>query len=322
MENITAKINIPTAKAWASDIREFAGIIKKMLEQTYPSGTVVIGEDTKNNGLKRTGISVWEDGCNAAVVVYLEELYQQYLAGKPLLEICRIVMEINRSMERDRDMDISSFAEFSDARGRICYKLVNAGKNAALLQEVPHRHWQDLAVIYYILLSKGSENISSIMITNELMAYWHVEEDTLYEAAGENTPVLLESGIISMAGAARRRWQESQNREEQEFFLIAEFLGHRLPFYVVSNDCHVNGASVLLYDGVLEKFAGEMGGDFYILPTSIHETIWIPVLSGMKKGTLLKILHGVQEGYIVPEEFLSDNVYRYHAGEGCVRIVR
>ncbi len=125
-----------------------------------------------------------------------------------------------------------------------------------------------------------------------------------------------------MAGAARHMWQESLNTEAQEFFLIAEFLGHRLPFYVVSNDCHVNGASVLLYDGVLGKFAGEMGGDFYILPTSIHETVWIPALPNMKEGLLLKILHGVKEGCIVPEEFLSDNVYCYHAGEGCVRIVR
>lgn len=42
----------------------------------------------------------------------------------------------------------------------------------------------------------------------------------------------------------------------------------------------------------------------------------------MKKGMLLKILRGVKEGYIGPEEFLSENVYRYYAGEGCVRIVR
>lgn len=48
MENIAAKINIPTTKTWASDIREFAEIIEEMLEHIYPSGRVVIHEQIKN----------------------------------------------------------------------------------------------------------------------------------------------------------------------------------------------------------------------------------------------------------------------------------
>lgn len=199
MENIAAKINIPATKAWVSDMQEFAEIIKGMLEQIYPSGRVVIHEQAKNNGLKRIGISVREDGCNAAPIVYLEELYRQYLAGKPLTEICHVVTEISRNPERYKYDNISSFADFSVARERICYKLVNAEKNAALLQEIPHRLWQDLAVIYYILVSKEPEGISGITIKNNMASLWDVDESTLYETARQNTPAFFGSEVMPMA---------------------------------------------------------------------------------------------------------------------------
>ena len=324
MENIAAKINIPTTKAWVSDIRGFAEIIKGVLEQIYPSGRVVIHEQAKNNGLKRIGISVREDGCHVAPIVYLEELYRQYLAGKPLTEICRVVTEISRSPGRNKYSSISTFADFFVARERICYKLVNAGENAALLQKIPHRLWQDLAVIYYILVSNEPEGISSIIIKNDMVSLWDVDENTLYETARRNTPAFFKIEVMPMAEVMEQLSKEIPDGEaeaisgmEQEG--VSEGV---LPLYIASNDCRVNGAIAMLYDGVLEKFAGEIGGDFYILPSSVHETLFIPALPSVEERELLEMVHGVNAGYVAPEEFLSDSVYCYHAGDGCVRAVR
>lgn len=324
MENIAAKINIPTTKAWASDIREFVEIIKGILEQIYPSGRVVIHEQAKNNGLKRIGISVREDGCSVAPIVYLEELYQQYLAGKPLTEICHVVTEISRNPERYKYDNISSFADFSVARERICYKLVNAEKNAALLREIPHRLWQDMAVIYYILVSKEPEGISSITIKKDMASLWDVDENTLYETAGRNTPLFFEGEVMPMTEIMEQLSKEIPDGETEEIpgMEQAELSDGGLPLYIVSNDCRVNGAIAMLYDRVLEKFAEEIGGDFYILPSSIHETLFMPALPYVEERELLEMVHEVNAGYVAPEEFLSDNVYRYHAEDGCVRAVR
>lgn len=324
MENIAAKINIPTTKAWDSDIREFAEIIKGILEQIYPSGRVVIHEQAKNNGLKRTGISVREDGCNAAPIVYLEELYQQYLVGKPLTEICHVVTEISRNPERYKYDNISSFADFYVARERICYKLVNAEKNAVLLREIPHRLWQDMAVIYYILVSKEPEGISSITIKNGMASLWDVDENTLYETARRNTPSFFGSEVMPMTEVMEQLSKEIPDGETEEISGMeqAELSDGGLPLYIVSNDCRVNGAIAMLYDGVLEKFAGEIGGDFYILPSSIHETLFMPALPYVEERELLEMVHEVNAGYVAPEEFLSDNVYHYHVEDGCVRAVR
>lgn len=323
MENIAAKITTPATGAWASDIREFAEIIKGMLEQGYPSGSVVIHEQAKNNGLKRTGISVREDGCNAAPIVYLEELYRQYLAGKPLAEICRVITEISRDPERNKYDNISALTDFSVARERICYKLVNAGKNAALLREIPHRLWQDLAVIYYILVSDEPEGISSITIKNNMASLWGVDENTLFETARQNTPSFFGSKVMPMAEIMGQLLKEIPDGEAEGIpgMEQAELSDGGLPLYIASNDCRVNGAVVMLYDGVLEQFAGEIGGDFYILPSSIHETLFLPALPYVEDRELLEMVHEINAGYVAPEEFLSDSVYRYHAGDGCIRIV-
>jgi len=88
------------------------------------------------------------------------------------------------------------------------------------------------------------------------------------------------------------------------------------PMYVVSNTQRIYGAAVILYEGVLEAFAKKIGGDFYILPSSIHETLFIPANTGIEQEELLKMVREVNEKEVSPDEELSDHVYRYHQAEG------
>lgn len=48
------------------------------------------------------------------------------------------------------------------------------------------------------------------------------------------------------------------------------------PMYVATNSKKLNGACVMLYDGLLRDFARKVGRSFYIIPSSIHEVILIP----------------------------------------------
>lgn len=310
-------------EAPALDMEAFTRSIRHLLEEEYPFSEVFVQETVKNNNQKRTGISVRNNGCNVTPIVYLEDLYQYYLEGKPLDELCRMATGVYESWKPGRDMSIRRFSDFSAAKGRICYKLVNAEKNAGLLREVPHRLWHDLAVIYYILAEKEPGGIASFLIKNELAAHWHADEDSLYEAAVGNTPALFRGKILPMP-EIMEHLSEKLPDGEMELAAGMENAGvpeAGLPLYVVSNDCHVNGAIAILYEGMLERFAGRVGGDFYILPSSVHETLLLPVLPFMEEKGLLGMVHTVNAGYVAPEEFLSDNVYRYHAEKGCVRVV-
>lgn len=304
------------------DIRSFAVMIKRLLKPLYPSGRVEVHEVKKNNGLKRTGISILENGCNAAPTIYLENLFSEYRNGKPLEEICRIVAGINKNSALHKNINVCSFTGFSNVQGKICYRLVNAGKNSDLLQEVPHRFYQDLAIIYYILVTKEPDGISSITIKNNMMEWWDVDENTLYETARQNTPALFNGEIMPMAETLNSILAEIPECDVEEIFgLRADSLEDMLPFYVVSNDSHINGAIAMLYDGILTEFCKKIGGDFYIIPSSIHEMIFIPILPYMEENTLLEMVREINVEHVAPEEQLSDYVYRYVAEDGCVRIL-
>ena len=84
-----------------------------------------------------------------------------------------------------------------------------------------------------------------------------------------------------------------------------------VPMYVCSNSQKVNGAGVILYKDLLKQFAEKTGSDFYILPSSIHETLLVPVSDQMEVEALRSMVREVNATQVAPEEVLSDNVYIY-----------
>ena len=44
---------------------------------------------------------------------------------------------------------------------------------------------------------------------------------------------------------------------------------------MLSNTHGINGATAVLYDGMLEECANMVGDDIYILPSSVHELLFI-----------------------------------------------
>ena len=70
-----------------------------------------------------------------------------------------------------------------------------------------------------------------------------------------------------------------------------------------------NGAGVLFCDKVLEKIH-KKAGDFYIIPSSIHEVLIVPAPLA-QKAALIYMLRTVNRDEVEPEEQLGDMVYLY-----------
>ena len=81
--------------------------------------------------------------------------------------------------------------------------------------------------------------------------------------------------------------------------------------YVLGNERKLFGAAVMLYDGLLEKMSEIIGGDFYLLPSSLHELILIPDEGREKGGDLWKMVCEINETQVEPEDVLTDSVYYY-----------
>ena len=84
--------------------------------------------------------------------------------------------------------------------------------------------------------------------------------------------------------------------------------------FVLTNDTKVNGAAAILNDDTRQEIADKVG-DFYVLPSSVHETLIIPKDAGMELRDLEQMVQEVNQTQVAPQERLSDHVYEYDAKE-------
>ena len=76
----------------------------------------------------------------------------------------------------------------------------------------------------------------------------------------------------------------------------------------------------MLRQDLMEEFAEQEGGSFYILPSSIHDLILLPDDPSVSVDCLKEMVKEVNETTVAREEWLSEDVYYYDSVEKKVRI--
>ena len=285
----------------------FVTYIRLGIQQRLGEGcSVTVKEFTKNNGTSLQGLIVFEPESNILPTIYLDDYYQGYMMGRNLEQIESEIMELYRRNRRENKMDVSFFTEWENVKQRIIFRLVNYAANKELLNEVPHRRILDLAVVYHCLVESTPEADATILIHNHHMESWKVTEYVLYHAALENTPCLQKACVVNMEQVC-----QSMISEKDSDLAVAKSIN------ILTNTNRTNGAGVILYPNVLKKFAEEMGHDLYIIPSSIHETILLPML-GDDWEALSQMVREVNATQLLPEEVLSDHVYEYRRNKNVV----
>lgn len=89
--------------------------------------------------------------------------------------------------------------------------------------------------------------------------------------------------------------------------------------YVATNTDKFYGASVILYECLLDAVAEKTGG-FYVLPSSVHEIIIVPDTFGDLEY-LTQMVMDVNRADISPDAVLSDNCYHYCIKNHALEIV-
>lgn len=82
------------------------------------------------------------------------------------------------------------------------------------------------------------------------------------------------------------------------------------PMLALTTTEQLNGAGVIFCDRVLQKIHEKMG-DYYILPSSIHEVLIVPATCGLDRDELKEMVCTVNRDQVAPEDQLSDEVYFY-----------
>ena len=205
-------------------------------------------------------------------------------------------------------------------REKIVCKLINEEANQQFLQDKPYSKLEDLAVVYQILMDKTGEGTATITITDNLMDGYGITLEELHDQALQNMDTLqphsfkgMNETVAEMIAVDIAREQNIDMDEAKE---MAIQMMPDIPdtMFVLTNDTKVNGAAAILNDEIRQEIA-EKVGDFYMLPSSIHETLIIPKDAGMEFKELEQMVQEVNQTQVTPGERLSDHVYEYDAKE-------
>ena len=113
------------------------------------------------------------------------------------------------------------------------------------------------------------------------------------------TDVLIDENIIPAILPAE---------ELQEVFPV--------PMYVVTNSNKYFGAAHIMNPNVMESLQNIFQGEFYILPSSVHELIAVdPKKFDQPDAEYEKMVQEINQSEVEYGEQLSDHIYRYRSKE-------
>lgn len=213
--------------------------------------------------------------------------------------------------------DVENIAEtyrlFENIKNQVFMVVVNYEKNQPMLENLPHKRFEDLAITYKVKVDCGNGQFGTIQIMNEHLKYWNITDDILHEWAEQNTCNVLPAKITPMEDIMRVTMLENGMPEE---FVdeILESMPIEDKLFVISNEANVYGAVAMLNDNILSELASMFGSDVYILPSSTHECIALAA-DGHSAEELAQMVQSINTTQVKSEEQLSDNVYCYNAKE-------
>lgn len=283
--------------------QQFITIVKnKVAQQLNEDISLQVHTALKNNSKERVGLTITDKRINISPTIYLEEYYKQFEDGMPISHIVDSIINVYHEVKFEHDWNIQTVKDFELMHPKIVYKLILANKNELLLQSMPFIAYLDFAIVFYILFEIDESGTATIPITHELMKIWNVSLDEIEQYAFQNAPQLLPAVFKPMKVVIDELLGTKFQHED-----CAEEL-----MYVLTNSLKSFGAACILYDGMLDEISKQLGENFYILPSSIHEMIIIPESNSPSRAHLDEMITDVNQTHVAEEELLAEHVYYYN----------
>ena len=257
---------------------------------------------TKNNGVEMDGLSMSEEGQKISPMIYLKDYFASYEKGVTIPEIVEEILKVYEENKISNPLAPEFYTNFEKVQDRLVCKLINYDKNMELLQKIPYIRWLDLAIVFYYVLENEEFNNGTILIYNSHLEMWKVSLEIIYEVTRKNTPHMLPYELQSMYTIIENTLEVDDLGSDTE----------AVPMYILTNANKNMGAVSIIYDAILSKIGEELGADFYILPSSVHECVIVPEHINTTKEALQRMVAEINETQVLPEEILSDNIYYYN----------
>ena len=252
--------------------------IKDYMDEKYKDCGVVIRKVNKTNR-EVDGLNFYDiPGLkNATPTIYVNNLYEEYERTGKYEEVIRIAAEtMERGIKSFNDEIKAELLDTSRLKDNVFFTLINAEQNKELLKTVPHREFEDLAIVYRWNLGNDSLGTYTNLVDNDLAKKEGLTENDLYNAARKNTKELLPVSVRNMNEIISEiifGENELEDEMDKEFKKVMMETPNEHSMYVITNESKLYGAASILYEEPLHELAEKFGSDLYILPSSVHEVI-------------------------------------------------
>ena len=289
--------------------------IKDYMDEKYKDCGVVIRKVNKTNR-EVDGLNFYDiPGLkNATPTIYVNNLYEEYERTGKYEEVIRIAAEtMERGIKSFNDEIKAELLDTSRLKDNVFFTLINAEQNREILKTVPHREFEDLAIVYRWNLGNDSLGTYTNLVDNDLAKKEGLTENDLYNAANKNTKELFPILVKNMNEVISEIiFGESGIDEEmqKEFSEVMQETPDENCMYVITNESKLFGAASMLYEEPIHELAEQVGGDLYILPSSVHEVIAVPADFGSPEE-LAEMVYEINMEQVDINDRLSNQVYHY-----------
>ena len=301
---------------------EFKDYIKdhigEYLSEDYKDAEMKFIHIKKSNGVEYDSLNVSKPSEGSPSIIpqlNLTSAFESYQEGDAPEMILEKLADIRMNAPIPGGITKDMFLSFDNVKDRIFPRLVNSEAQAEYLANKPHKEVADLAMLYAIRVHQDEQGIAEAVIDNDLLDMWDADIEDLNKAAKENLekqePVFinLEDALFgAMSG-------EKVNTSIED----VDINDYEMPFFLLTNQQKVKGASMVMNEKVMDKITGKFG-DIYILPSSTDEVIIVPKSVAGDIEMLANMVKNVNEESVKPEDRLSNNVYEYDAGSQELKI--
>ena len=279
--------------------------IKDYLPEPFQDAEVKVDPFQKLN-TAYLGLQVRREDQMVVPNINLNGMFDQY--QKEGYTMAAMLTVIAQQLQSEPEVQTAWLKDYSQVKDHLFIRVSDVKENMAFLAKAPHKEVDGLAVSYHIAFEGQHGVEASTPLTNQMMVMYGVTAEQLHTDALESSQRLypakfrnMNEIMAEMMGGVDADMMPPMEPQEGS------------PLMVLTNTQGIHGASALFYPGQLDAIAQQVGSDFFVLPSSVHETLILADDGTMEPDSLQFMVREINQSTVAPEDRLSDFVYHYDA---------
>ena len=253
----------------------------------------------KNNNTAMETVRIRNSSDGIAPQMYIDESISKIQSGIVSIEDVAdqlAIAYINAPNEEMRA--VAANLDFASARARLFCEVINYEQNRNMLEECPYKQIEDLAVIARYRVSDDG----TFIVKNNVL-------DQMGLSSGEVIDIAIKNSIQD-GYSIKPMIEVLQELMGPIDPVMADAMGVDPGLYVVTNEDKVYGAAGVYIDRNLRAEIREIvGGDYFCIPASVHESLIVRDDGNVDYMTLQSMITEVNTSTVAQEDRLSDRPY-------------